>query len=39
MGVESLTSFHVHVRFNGAYFGRFSLIEEWSKDALGVSTS
>lgn len=36
MGVESLLSFHVHVRFNGKYFGRFSLQEEWSKDALEV---
>uniref|UniRef100_A0A1D1ZRX4 LTD domain-containing protein n=1 Tax=Auxenochlorella protothecoides TaxID=3075 RepID=A0A1D1ZRX4_AUXPR len=42
MGVESLLSFHVHVRFNGKYFGRFSLQEEWSKDALernGFDTS
>ena len=42
MGVEWLHSFHVHVRFNGAYFGRFSLQEEWSADALrrlGFDTS
>lgn len=34
MGVPALGAFHAVVHFNGAYFGRFSLTEEWSLDAL-----
>ena len=34
MGVESLVSFHLHVRLNGKYYGKFSFEEEPNTDTL-----
>lgn len=34
MGVDFLESYQAHVRFNGAYFGRFIYVENWTKDSL-----
>ncbi|KFM22923.1 hypothetical protein F751_6432 [Auxenochlorella protothecoides] len=42
MGVDYLESYQSHVRFNGAYFGRFIYVEDWTPESLkrnGYDTS
>ena len=34
MGVDHLVSYQAHVRFNGAYFGRFIYVEDWTEESL-----
>ncbi|KAK2079242.1 hypothetical protein QBZ16_002933 [Prototheca wickerhamii] len=34
MGVDHLVSYQTHVRFNGAYFGRFIYVEDWTEESL-----
>jgi hypothetical protein len=36
MGVTALESFHLHVRLNGKYYGKFAYVEELDKDTLRV---
>ena len=37
MGVESLVSFHLHMRMNGKYFGKYSYVEQMDEDTLAVN--
>jgi hypothetical protein len=34
MGVQSLESFHLHMRMNGAYWGKMSFVEQMDEDTL-----
>jgi len=36
MGVQSLVSFHLHMRLNGKYFGKFAYVEEMNEGSLKV---
>ncbi len=35
-GVEAITSFHMHVRYNGKYYGKFGYSEQIDEDTLEV---
>ena len=37
MGVESLVSFHLHMRLNGKYYGMWEYVEQMDADSLAVS--
>ncbi len=36
MGVQSLVSFHLHMRMNGAYWGKMAFVEQMDADTLKV---
>lgn len=36
MGVQSLVSFHLHMRLNGAYFGKMATVEQMDTETLKV---
>lgn len=36
MGVESFVSFHLHMRLNGQYFGKYAFVEQVDTETLKV---